>query len=163
MSFIYGYGSTGVLPLIHLSVWCTLPLLVPNTRVNPYSKTQQQILLKFKLQGAQYYWERILMCVLQLYQIPCTLATFVNCYRHLSSLILSNQALWLSDRSATLMLVVGAMSSQTYAVMLGCSSSMAGHLVTNRGNSLAQQMGGVTLLIILLAHLQFGKLLHTLK
>ncbi len=36
---IYGYGSAGVLPLICLSAWCMLPLLVPNTRMNPCSKT----------------------------------------------------------------------------------------------------------------------------
>jgi len=36
---IYGYGSAGVLPLTCLSTWCTLPLLAPNTRMNPYSKT----------------------------------------------------------------------------------------------------------------------------
>jgi len=36
---IYGYGLAGVLPLTCLSVWCTLPLLAPNTRMNPYSKT----------------------------------------------------------------------------------------------------------------------------
>ncbi len=36
---IYGYGSIGVLPLTCLFVWCTLPLLAPNTKMNPYSKT----------------------------------------------------------------------------------------------------------------------------
>jgi len=36
---IYGYGSTGVLPLTCLSAWCTLPLLAPNTKMNPCSKT----------------------------------------------------------------------------------------------------------------------------
>jgi len=56
-----------------------------------------------------------------------------------------------------LVLAIGAASSWTYAVMLGCSSSMAGHLVTNQGNSLVWQMGGATLSIIFLAHLQFGK------
>jgi hypothetical protein len=63
----------------------------------------------------------------------------------------------------TMMLVLAAkvMSSWTYVVMLGCSSSMAEHLVTNQGSSLVWQMEGVTLLIILLALLQFGKLLHT--
>jgi hypothetical protein len=30
--FIYGYGSAGVLPLICLSAWCTLPLLALNAR-----------------------------------------------------------------------------------------------------------------------------------
>jgi hypothetical protein len=63
--------------------------------------------------------------------------------------------------TAILLLVAGAASSWTYVVMLGCSSSMAGHLVTNQGSSLAWQMGGIALLIILLTHLQFGKLLHT--
>jgi hypothetical protein len=54
-------------------------------------------------------------------------------------------------------------SSWTYAVTLGCSSSMAKHLVMNKGSSLAWQMGGVTLSIILLVHLQFSNVLHTLK
>jgi len=71
--------------------------------------------------------------------------------------------LWLSNRIAMLVLVVGAASFWTYAMMLGCSSSMAKCLVTNHGSSLAWQMGGTTLSIILLAHLQFGKLLHTSK
>jgi hypothetical protein len=105
---IYGYGSIRVLPLTCLSPWCTLPLLAPNTKANPYSKTWQQILLKFKLYGAKYYWEGILMCVLQHYQIPFTLATFVNYYRHLSSLRLSNQMLWLSDKTAMPVLAVWA-------------------------------------------------------
>jgi hypothetical protein len=39
MIFIYGYGSTRVLPLICLSAWCMLPLLDLNTRTNPCSKT----------------------------------------------------------------------------------------------------------------------------
>ncbi len=86
---------------------------------------------------------------------------FVNCYKRLSSLRLSNQTLWLHDKTVMLMLVIGVASSWTYAVMLGCSSSMVGHLATNKGNSLVWQMGGVALSIILLAHLQFGKLLHT--
>jgi hypothetical protein len=51
------------------------------------------------------------MCILQCYQIPLTLTTFENSYRRLSSLKLSNQVLWLNDRTATLMLVVGAMNS----------------------------------------------------
>jgi len=38
---------------------------------------------------------------------------------------------------------------------------MAGHLATNQGGSFVWQMGGVALSIILLAHLKFGKLLHT--
>jgi hypothetical protein len=38
MILIYGYGSIGVLPLICLFAWCTLPLLAPNMRVNPCSK-----------------------------------------------------------------------------------------------------------------------------
>jgi hypothetical protein len=37
----------------------------------------------------------------------------------------------------TLVLAAGVMSSWTYVVTLGCSSSMAEHLVTNQGNSLA--------------------------
>jgi hypothetical protein len=49
MILIYGYRSAGVLPLIYLFAWCTLPLLAPNTKANPCSKTWQQILLKFKL------------------------------------------------------------------------------------------------------------------
>jgi hypothetical protein len=81
---------------------------------------------------------------------------FVNCYKRLS-----NQTLWLHDKTVMLMLVIGVASSWTYAVMLGCSSSMVRHLATNKGNSLVWQMGGVALSIILLAHLQFGKLLHT--
>ncbi len=128
---IYGYRSAGVLFLTCLSVWCMLPLLAPNTRMNPCSKTWQQILLKFKLQGAQYYWEGILMCVLQHYQIPLTLVTFMNCYKHLNLLRLSNQALWLCDKIVMLVLAIRATSSWTYAVMLGCSSSMVGHLATN--------------------------------
>jgi len=51
------------------------------------------------------------MRVLQHYQIPLTLATFVNYYMHLSSLRLGNQVLWLSNRIATLMLVARAVSS----------------------------------------------------
>jgi hypothetical protein len=51
----------------------------------------------------------------------------------------------------------------TYVVTLGCSSSMVEHLVMNQGSSLAWQMGGIALSIILLAHLQFGKLLHNLR
>jgi hypothetical protein len=77
------------------------------------------------------------MRVLQHYQIPLTLATFVNCYKCLSSLKLSNQTLWLSDKTAMLVLAPGVVSSWTSAMMLGCSSSMAEHLVTNRGSSLA--------------------------
>jgi hypothetical protein len=50
---------------------------------------------------------------------------------------LNNQALWLSDRIVTPVLVARAASSSTYAVMLGYSSSMAGCLVTNQGSSLA--------------------------
>ncbi len=107
---IYGYGLKGVLPLTYLSVWCMLPQLVPNTRVNLCSKTWQQILLKFKLWGALYYWEGISMCVLQRYHIPLTLATFVNCYRRLSSLRLNNQVLWLRDRTMTLVLAARAAS-----------------------------------------------------
>jgi UDP-N-acetylglucosamine enolpyruvyl transferase len=38
---------------------------------------------------------------------------------------------------ATLVLVVGATSSWTYAMTLSCSSSMTGRLVTNQGSSLA--------------------------
>jgi hypothetical protein len=77
------------------------------------------------------------MCVLQHYQIPLTLTTVVNYYRVLSSLRLNNQMLWLSDKAATLVLATRAMSSWTYVVMLGCSSSMARHLVTNQGSSFA--------------------------
>jgi len=76
------------------------------------------------------------MRVLQRYQIPLTLATIVNYYKRLSSWRLSNQASWLSDRIATPVLMVGAVSSWTYVVMFGCSSSMAKHLVTNKGGSL---------------------------
>jgi hypothetical protein len=93
------------------------------------------------------------MRVLQRYQIPLTLATFVNCYRCLNSLKLSNQVLWLSDKTATLVLAAKAVSSWTYVVMLSCSSSMAGHLVMNQGSSIAWEMGGTALSIILLAHL----------
>jgi len=57
--------------------------------------------------------------------------TLVNCYMRLSSLKLSNQVLWLSDTTATLMLATGAANSWTYAVTLGYSFSMAGRLVTN--------------------------------
>jgi hypothetical protein len=76
------------------------------------------------------------MHVLQRYEIPLTLVTFVNCYRRLSLLRLNNQTLWLNNKIATPMLVAGATSSQTYVVMLGCSFSMARHLVTNQGSSL---------------------------
>jgi hypothetical protein len=62
------------------------------------------------------------MRILQHYQIPLTLATFVNCYRRLNLLRLNNQALWLHNKIMMLMLAVGAMSSWTYAVMLGCSN-----------------------------------------
>jgi hypothetical protein len=77
------------------------------------------------------------MRVLQRYWIPLTLATFVNYYMCLSLLRLSNQVLWLGDKTAMPMLVAGAASSWTYVVMLGCSSSMVGHLVMNQGSSLA--------------------------
>jgi hypothetical protein len=80
-----------------------------------------------------------------------TLAKFVNCYRCLSSLKLSKQTLWLHDKTLMLVLAVGAVSYY----------SMVGHLATNQGSSLVWQMGGVALSIILLVHLQFGKLLHT--
>jgi hypothetical protein len=103
------------------------------------------------------------MCILQHYQIPLTLTTFVNYYRRLRSLRLNNQMLWLIDKTTTLVLAVGVVRSWTYVVTLGCSSSMAGHLVINQGSSFTWQMGGATLLIILLAHLQFSKLLHTSK
>ncbi len=49
--------------------------------------------------------------------------------------------LWLSDRTITLVLVVGATNSWTYVVTLGCSSSMAGHLVKNKRSSFAWQIG----------------------
>jgi hypothetical protein len=54
---------------------------------------------------------RILIHVLQHYQIPLTLVTFMNYYTRLSSLKLSNQVLWLNDRTATPVLVVGVVSS----------------------------------------------------
>jgi hypothetical protein len=72
----------------------------------------------------------------------------------------NNQVLWLSDRTVTPVLAARAASSWTYVVTLGCSSLMAGQLVTNQGSSLIWQMGGATLSIILLAHLQFSKSLH---
>jgi hypothetical protein len=74
-------------------------------------------------------------------------------YEKILSLRLSNQALWLRDKTVMLVLVAGATSSWTYVVTLGCSSSMAGHLATNQGSSLVWQMGGAALSIILLAHL----------
>ncbi len=40
------------------------------------------------------------MHILQFYQIPLTITTFVNYYRRLSLLKLNNQALWLSDKTA---------------------------------------------------------------
>jgi hypothetical protein len=40
---------------------------------------------------------------------------------------------------------------------------MAEHSMMNQGSLFAWQMGGETLSIILLAHLQFDKLLNTLK
>jgi hypothetical protein len=51
------------------------------------------------------------MHILQHYQIPLTLTTFVNYYRHLNSRRLSNQALWLSDKIVMPVLVDGATSS----------------------------------------------------
>jgi len=81
------------------------------------------------------------MRVLQHYQIPLTLATFVNYYKRLSSQKLNNQALWLNDKITTPMLAAGAVSSWTYVVMLGCSSSMAKHPMMNQGSSLVWQMG----------------------
>jgi hypothetical protein len=96
---------------------------------------------KVQTLGAQYYWEEILMHILQHYQIPLTLVTFVNCYMRLNSLRLSNQALWLSDITATPVLAAGAASSWTYDVMLSCSSLMAEHLVMNKRSSLVWQMG----------------------
>jgi hypothetical protein len=51
------------------------------------------------------------MRVLQHYQIPLTLSTFVNCYKRLSSLKLSNQALWLRDKTVMLVLAARAVSS----------------------------------------------------
>jgi len=48
------------------------------------------------------------MHILQHYQIPLTLATFVNYYRHLNLLKLNNQVLWLSDKTATLVLAARA-------------------------------------------------------
>jgi hypothetical protein len=52
-----------------------------------------------------------------------------------------------------LALAARAASSLTYAVTLGCSSSMVEHLVMNKGSLHAWQIGGVTLTIILLAHM----------
>jgi hypothetical protein len=49
----------------------------------------------------------------------------------LNLLKLKNHMLWLSDRTVMLILVAKATSSWTYVVTLGCSSSMAGHLVMN--------------------------------
>jgi hypothetical protein len=50
------------------------------------------------------------MHVLQHYQIPLTLATFVNCYKRLRLLRLNNQTLWLCDKTVMLVLTVGAAS-----------------------------------------------------
>jgi hypothetical protein len=50
------------------------------------------------------------MHVLQCYQIPLTITTFVNCYRRLSSWRLNNQTFCLSDRIAMPMLAVGVTS-----------------------------------------------------
>jgi hypothetical protein len=93
------------------------------------------------------------MRVLEFYQTPLTLATFVNYYRHLSSLRLNNQALRLNDKTVTPALAAGAASSLTYVVLLGCSSLMAEHLVMNQGSLLAWQIEDVALSIILLVHL----------
>jgi len=71
------------------------------------------------------------MRVLQRYQIPLTLMTFVNYYRHLNLRRLSNQVLWLNDKTVTPVLAVGAVKSWTYVVTLGCSFSMVEHPVTN--------------------------------
>ncbi len=105
-------------------------------------------IIEVQILGGMYYWVGILMRVLQHYQIPLTLLTFVNCYRRPNSLRLSNQALWLNNRIVTPVLVVGA-----YAMMLGWSSSMIGHLVTNQGSSFAWQMGSVALSTMFLVHL----------
>jgi hypothetical protein len=43
MILICGYESIGVLPLTCLFAWCTLPLLDLNTKMNPYSKTWQEV------------------------------------------------------------------------------------------------------------------------
>jgi hypothetical protein len=56
-------------------------------------------------------------------------------------------------QTTTLVLVVGAASSWTYVVTLGCSFSMVGHLVMNHGSSLVWQLGGITLSIMLLVHM----------
>jgi hypothetical protein len=93
------------------------------------------------------------MHILELYQTPLTLTTFVNYYRCLSSLKLSNQTLWLNDKTVMLALATRAAGSLTYAMTLGCSSSMAEHLVMNQGSLPAWQIGGVALSIILLAHM----------
>jgi len=37
-SYLWLQVSRGATPIL-LSAWCTLPLLAPNTRMNPYSKT----------------------------------------------------------------------------------------------------------------------------
>jgi hypothetical protein len=51
------------------------------------------------------------MRVLQRYQIPLTLLMFMNCYMCLNSLKLNNQVLWLSDKTATPVMAIGAASS----------------------------------------------------
>jgi hypothetical protein len=77
------------------------------------------------------------MRVLQHYQIPLKLATFVNYYKRLNLRRLNNQALCLNDKTMTPVLVVGAVSSWTYAMTLGCSSLMVEHQVMNEGSSFA--------------------------
>jgi hypothetical protein len=132
MILIYGYKSARVLPLTCLSMWCTFCFC--------WFQTQERILVpkhsrryywSSNFRGAYYYWEGILMRVLQHYQIPLTLTTFVNYYMFLNSRRLSNQALWLSNRIVMPVFAAGAASSYTYVVMLGWSSSMAKHPVTN--------------------------------
>jgi hypothetical protein len=59
------------------------------------------------------------------------------------------------------MLATRGASFWTYVVTMGYSSLMAEHPTTNQGSSVVWQMGGAALSIILLAHLQFHKLLHT--
>lgn len=62
------------------------------------------------------------------------LCEFLHAFEFIETKQLS---VWLNDKIMTPLLVIGAASSWTYVVTLGYSSSMAGRLVTNKGNSFA--------------------------
>ncbi len=85
----------------------------------------------------------------------------MNCYRRLSSLRLNNQVLWLNDRTATLLLATRAeLLDLCYDVGLLILNGQTPSDESREFTYLAN--GGCNIVdYILLAHLQFGKLLHT--